>query len=417
MNGRTFLIFSSAAAALATGGCVSLTQQRADIAIENVKIVDLATATVSPARTVFVKEGRIQRIGPATARPNSAHRIDGGGRYLMPGMVDAHIHLRHAKERALLAYLQAGITTVREMNGRAFILKWRDEINAGLRQGPTLVVASPSIGNFSSPREGWPTPTTAAEGAARVVQFANEGYDLIKVYSFVPPTALDGIVAEAARRRIKVAGHAPIDVPLERLFSSHWWSLEHFTGVAAEIATEPSARLAADDNRDVFHAVEIDQEKLRRLAALAASRRIWQVPTIVYWEIVPASPLFRKAWGDPALRKLGLKTRLRILKAMYDAGAPIAVGTDSDGGDDLPIESYWDELALMERSGMPPAAVLRAATLGGLRMLGLENRGRIAPGFIADLVLVSCNPLTVIDCVRSPALVVSRGAVVAAPRP
>lgn len=165
-------------------------------------------------------QGRIVALPPNDQRWAAAQVVDGSGGVLMPGFVDVHVHLREAPESALTDYLRAGITTVRDMNGRPQVLKWRDEIQRGSRLGPRIVAGSPTVANISSPKEGYPTPKTTKQGRALVDGFVRQGYDFIKIYTFLPADAFKGITERALELGVRVAGHAPLAVSFEKLMSS-----------------------------------------------------------------------------------------------------------------------------------------------------------------------------------------------------
>ena len=382
-----------------------------DLVVSDVALLDPQTGNLTLHTTVVIDEGRIRAIG------NDGHwipdtTIDGKGAVLLPGLVEAHAHLREADESALEDYLEAGITTLRDMNGRPHVLRWRDEIANHARMGPRLIVASPTVANISSPHQGFPTPKTAEAGREVVDRFVSEGYDFIKIYTFLPTTAFDGIMARASERGVRVAGHAPLGVSLETLLASGLWSLEHETGLAEAVATPASAKLDAKDHRGVFQGVEIDEKRLEEVAQMVARHGVWQVATMVYWENVPPPEIARRAWEDPDVRALGHRSRLQIVKALYEAGAPLAVGSDSDAGEHLSATAIWDEMELMVEAGLPPLHVVKAATAEGARMLGLGDVGQMRVGAEADLVLVRCNPAENIRCIRDPIAVIRRGELV-----
>lgn len=401
-------------------GCATAPPPQADpidLVIVRATVLDPETGVLTPDRAVLIEDGRVLDIVATRSAPAARQTVDVEGGVLLPGFVDAHVHLREADESALLDYLRAGVTTVRDMNGRPGLLAWRDQIEAGTRAGPRMVVGSPTIANLSSPRQGFPTPTNADEAAAMVDRFRAEGYDFIKIYTFLPPDAFRGVADHSLSREFRFAGHAPIGVPFEDLLGSGLWSLEHLTGFAEAVATDASASADAEDNRGVFQAVEIDPARMARYARMALENGVWTVATLTYWDTTPPPGPAREAWNDPELRRLGHRSRRAMLKGLHDAGAPIAVGTDSDAGDDIAATAYWDELAAMVDAGLPPRAVIQAATIGGADMLRLPDLGRMSRGAIADLVVLRCDPIADMTCARQPVWVIRQGEVVVRPAP
>ncbi len=363
-------------------------------------------------QTVLVADGRIVAIGDrdSTVVPSGTRVIDAAGQVLVPGLVDAHIHLRDATESDLLTYLRAGVTTAREFNGRPFLLNWRDRIHSGDLLGPTLKVAAPTLGNFSSPRDGYPTPKTAEEGRAAVARFDDAGYDWIKVYSFLSPDAFAGVLAEAERRELPVGGHVPVALGLEEAVLSSLRSIEHLTEYVDASLTDASAKFDAKDMRSIFGAGELHPQRLELWIDETVEAGIWNVPTLVWFDRILPAPIAEEAWNDPALRRQGERNRRELVRRLHLAGAPLAVGTDSDAGDDLPASAIHLELAAMVDGGLEPEDVLRIATMGGAGLLELEDEiGSVEVGKRADLLLLRCDPRERIECTAELAAVISRG--------
>lgn len=146
---------------------------RAYVAFVGVDVLTMEDAQLLRDQTVLVGGTRITAIGARTrvGVPRGARLIEAQGRVLMPGLVDAHIHLRHADSTALMESLRAGITCAREMNGRPFILDWRDRINSGELAGPWLHVAAPTLGNSSRRKKDTRRPKRARRRRALLEAF------------------------------------------------------------------------------------------------------------------------------------------------------------------------------------------------------------------------------------------------------
>lgn len=390
-------------------------QLDADIAFVGVDVITMENQQFLYDQTVLTKGIRIIAIGARTQInvPHDTRIIEAQGKVLMPGLVDAHIHLRHADSTALVEYLRVGITSAREMNGRPFIRDWRDRINAGDLIGPWLQVAAPTFGNFSSPREGYMTPETHEDAAIAVARFHTEGYDWIKIYTFLSPEAFEGLMEESNRLGIPVGGHVPVRVGMPEIFSSSFMSIEHLTEYVGSTLTSESQELDDKDLRSVFGAGDINWSKMDSLISLTKAAGIWNVPTLVWFDRILPTSRVQEAWSNPDLRAQGERNRREIVRRLHEAGALLAIGTDSDAGDDLGAESIYDEIGAMIEAGIDPEEVLRLATVGGATLLGvLSETGTVTVGKRADFILLQCDPRSDLDCLRFPEMVVARGQVV-----
>lgn len=384
----------------------------AGVAFVGVTVLTMENGEVLDDQTVVTQNGRITVIGAreSVVVPAGVNRIEGRDRILMPGLVDAHIHLRHADPGDLLAYVQTGITCAREMNGRPFLLEWRGRIEAGELVGPCLKVAAPTMGNFSSPREGFPTPQSQAEGAEAVRQFHRQGYDWIKVYTFLPREAFVGVVNESSVLGIPIGGHVPIEVGLADFLSTEVRSIEHMTEYVSSSLTNEAVVLDEADFRSIFGAGNVDWEKMDSQVKSTVKARIWNVPTLVWFDRNLPAPMATDAWADTELREQGAQNRREIVRRLHKAGALMAVGTDSDAGDDLEASAIHDELQALHEAGINTEDVLEMATIGGARLLGLiDEIGSVSIGKRADLLLLSCDPRDDLSCLRQPDLVIVRG--------
>ncbi len=415
-NNRISLICSALFLLLSASSCSKLLANDEPLSdavvFVGVTVLTMEDGEVLEDQTLVTQNGRISVIGArdSVAIPEGANMIEGRSRVLMPGLVDAHIHLRHAETDDLLEYVKAGITCAREMNGRPFLLEWRERIDAGELVGPCLKVAAPTMGNFSSPREGFPTPQSQAEGAEAVRQFHRQGYDWVKVYTFLPRDAFVGVVNEASALGIPIGGHVPIEVGLADFLSAEIHSTEHMTEYVSSSLTDEATVLDKVDFRSIFGAGDVDWEKMDSQVRSTVKARIWSVPTLVWFDRNLPAPLAADAWADTNLREQGARNRREIVRRLHEAGALLAVGTDSDAGDDLAASAIHDELNALHEAGIKTEDVLEMATTGGAKLLGLiDEIGSVSTGKRADLLLLSCDPRDDLACLRQPDMVVVRG--------
>src|SRR5688572_31864642 len=167
------------------------------VVFENVNVIPMDRERVLEGQTVFVRDGRITQIGPAagTPAPAGATRVDGTGKYLMPGLAEMHGHLTAnylpdaARADVLYLYVANGVTTVRAMLGNPEAITTRDAIAAGKLLGPKLYVAGPALNGKVAP--------TPEDGARVVREQKQAGYDLVKMLGGMAPAVYDSIMRTA----------------------------------------------------------------------------------------------------------------------------------------------------------------------------------------------------------------------------
>ncbi len=415
-----------------------------------------------PGQTVLVRGETITAVGRFDP-PVDADVVDLRGRYLVPGLSEMHGHSYFEQIDPAL-YVVNGVTTVREMVGKPEFYRWRERIDSGELLGPRFVIASPLIdGSPSLWGEGLlPTieVTTAAEARVAVRRVQAGGADFVKVYSRVPRAALRAIATEARHRGIPFVGHCPDAVPMAEAARLGQRSFEHlhWTFFATSADEDLLRRRIEDieiDQSDYnawwnqMHPIEwdaahsYDASKASALFDLFAERGARQVPTLTYHRgIDHARTLSEQDRSDPRRRfvpetiqqmwdglvfpEYYLKGRtpeldaeweamfelqLELVGAMHRAGVPIMVGTDTGGA---PAQytgfTVHEELALLVQAGLSPADALRAATVEPAAFLGTQDtEGSIAPGKVADLVVLDADPLADIRHTQQIDAVVVRG--------
>jgi len=199
------------------------------IAIVNVNVVPMDQERVIQSQTVLIDNGRITAIGPASSTqvPTGALRIDAKGKYLLPGLIDMHVHIRSSE---LDKYLPAGITSVRNMWGYDELVPIMRDIDSKTRKGPRIF--SLTAGFDASPPQ-WPQTQISDDPAAipaLIDRQYNLGFREIKVYQKLSRAAYDTIVAVAQRKGMTFAGHMPPLVGLDHVLESGQRSIEHLGG-------------------------------------------------------------------------------------------------------------------------------------------------------------------------------------------
>jgi imidazolonepropionase-like amidohydrolase len=404
-------------------------------AFMNVNVIPMDAERVLRDQTVVVRGGRIEAIGPATnvSVPAGVTRINGRGRYLIPGLAEMHGHLPNQPgEQAantLFLYVAAGVTTVRGMQGHPVQLDLRRQVEAGQLTGPRLWLSGPALtGNAARDPE---------TGARLVREQHAAGYDLLKIHEALSPETYEAIMRTAREVGIPAGGHVPDAVGVQAVLSARQGTIDHLDNYIDELQPPNSPALSAD-GAERARLLGLHADPARIPALVDATRRagVAMVPTMPLWEVlIGAAPLEalralpelrymppvmvnswvtshqnRLAVTDAASARRHAEIRNQLLKAMSDGGVTILLGSDAPQQFSVPGFSIHNEMESMVAAGMSPYAVLHSGTLEVARHLGTEaEAGTIAVGRNADLVLLDGNPLENISAVRRLAGVMIRG--------
>lgn len=404
---------------------------RAELALTNVSVVDVATGSTRRGLTVLIGGGRILEVTDAGAAvPEGTEVFDGSDAFVIPGLWDMHVHLSLARESALPVLLANGVTGVRDLGSDLVeIDAWRAEIAAGVRAGPRIVRAGPML-NGESFNE-YQIPTESPEQARGIVRtLARVGVDFVKVHRRVPRDDYFAIVEEARARGLPVVGHIPMTVtPAEA--SDAGQLIEHtetlFEGTFGGGALSP---IELPDSIRAFRApsggaAALFARFVRNGTPVTPMLGAWRYlaehpdttalaePDIRYVahtlrEAARESPLIT-AEQVPVVQRLHGEYR-ETVRLMNDAGVMLLAGTDLASAWQIPGYSLHDELAALIDAGVSSAGALRAATLNPARILGRDDEfGSVEPGKIADIVLLAADPIDDIAATRRIVAVVSRG--------
>lgn len=389
-----------------------------------------------PARTgsaVLVRGERIEAVlDAATYVPAPGVRVvDVAGKYLLPGLIDAHVHLatppvREVALAMLRRNLYGGVTAVRDMGDDA---RFMAGLAYGARFGEypapdiayTALFAGP--GFFSDPRVQassrgeiagqvpWMREINAHTDMAEAVTLARgTGATAVKVYANLDGAAVAGIVAEATRQRIPVWAHAAVfpASPLDVVRSAAA-TVSHVCMLAYQAQPMPPAyhRRADVDESNFVNGMPAALEQV--FAEMKRRGTILDATLLVYVTIERMRAELPPGYGPPIYCSSDLAAR--ITRAAHAHGVQIAAGTDAPGDPEDPYPSLHQEMALLvSRGGMTPLQALHSATLIGARSLGQEaDMGSIAPGKLANLLFLDADPSRDIGATRNVALTVKRG--------
>ena len=392
-------------------------------AITHVSVVDVENGVVIPMQTVIVADGRIAQIGESEEIniPLRSNVIDGSGLYLMPGLVDAHVHYFDAPTFGRLLIVN-GILLVRDMGmPNDYILSLRDAINQGVTLGPEMITTGfildgdpPLIPQISL---GIKSPEDARLVVSRQV---DAGVDMIKVYSTLDRDVFLAILDEAQKHGIKVVGHVQDSIYIEDAAEAGLDSMEHWFGfekVIAKLLGDPIKLTYSGMGSQADYLTrldEVDPSALQEVYRRLRDSGLTVVPTVVTYRNYPdldavdfgyiegyeyLTPAVIAYWnahmaGQDKMDQAVWQNWAEIVKGLNQAGVPLMVGTDLMVPGIIPGYAVHDEMLIWQEVGIPAVDILRSATLIPAQFMGLGHRlGSIHEGKTASMVLVRGNPL------------------------
>jgi len=421
---------------LSLGMAIALSAHSAAIAQQSVsrpivlhaaRLLEIDTGRMITPGEILVEGERIAAAGSAVSHPAGAQVIDLGDTTLMPGLIDAHVHLflhpgaedlqtveESVPQRTVLAILaarddvMAGFTAERDMGtegaGSADTAV-RDAINKGLIPGPRMRISSNAVdilgghedANHFNPAQHVLSNATYANSAEEIVaairQQHKEGSDFVKMYETGADSMRDGVLQTPYQYTV-----AQLKVAVEET--------ARFGGNVAVHATgEPGTLYAAQAGvASIDHATQLSDETMR----IMKTKNIPAVPTFAIFEY------FMNASEAGARRERPmLEYKIKEFKRQIAAGIPFAVGSDVGP---FPHGTQARELELMVKYGMKPLAVLQADLINGARLLGWGGQiGELKAGYFADIVAVPGSPLEDITAVEHVSFVMKGGVVMRMP--
>jgi imidazolonepropionase-like amidohydrolase len=390
------------------------------VAITNVTVIDVVTGRLQNGVTVLTQGERIVSLGPSLAIPPGATRVNGTGKFLIPGLWDMHAHHQATGADCLDLFIAKGVVGTRDMGGDIdFILPLRERVRSGAVPGPEIVAAGPILDDAPPSFPYRRRVTNAQQAREAVADLKRAGVDFIKVHDHTPREVFFAIAQEAPKLGLPFVGHVPQGVRVEEAADAGMRSIEHLS------------------NYDVFgECVVGDSYRLgdcRRLFEKLAAKGVWQTPTMAFFETIPdvfsgrpvahaeyASDSFLKAMRHnievshvPAstLEKMRLagQVSLQVIKDMSSLGNRFLAGCDGL----VPGFCLHDELEWFTKAGFSPLQALQTATINPARFLGRQDtQGTIEVGKRADLILLNANPLLDIRNVTHIENVMIRGRLV-----
>jgi imidazolonepropionase-like amidohydrolase len=412
------------------------------IALEGATLIDGTGGRPIEDAVIVIRNGTIEAVARVNEIPvpKGAQRVDLVGKTVVPGFIDAHVHL---ERWAVPRYLAWGVTSVRDLSDDGdTALAIKHDVNLGAVLGPRVFSAG---GMIDAAPTTYPRATgvrTAEEARRAVDTRAVANADLIKVYTGLTPELLRPLLEEAASLRLRVAAHLGKTDALTAARAGVT-SIEHAAGVVQAAARSPNLYFRAHDRFLTGWTLEesnwaaLDSTALSRVARALATTRAAVVPTLALHdamahlddpayqtplglEDVPADAasvrdvtglLKRSGWRAPqftAFRR-GLPRIALFVREFKRAGGVVAAGSDAGNQLLVPGAALHREMALLVAAGFTPLEAVAAATRRGAQVLGADSLGMIAPGRVADLVILNRSPERDIAATRDIHRVMIRG--------
>lgn len=382
---------------------------------------------------IVIEGDKIIKIAPDSliSDEDDATVVDGESKYLLPGLIDTHVHIWDEAE--LFAYLAYGVTTVRNASGMPFHLEFSKQIEKGRLQGPRLLTTGPILnGRGPNTQVNHQIVNNAEEARLAVRDQYEQGYRHLKVYSNLSREAYEAILLESRKLELTIMGHPPEGVRDQGIPYSKSFNIE-FT----ELLDDDFVSIEHMESI-VWHGLydELNEVKMRQLARQIARSSTAVTPTLLAHRnlvmvaqsqgkylkrpgvklLNPFISEFEKEsydyWSNqsPGTRSNYDKFYLRATKIFQEEGVTLLTGTDSGIFTNIPGQSLIEELKLFAKAGLTPYQALKTSTVNPAQVLGIEDKtGQIKVGYAADLILVEGDPTKDIAALESLSGLIVRG--------
>lgn len=391
--------------------------------IKNVNIVPMTSDTVLWDQMMLIKDGHITQIADTISASEMAI-IDGNGGYLIPGLIDMHVHVWDAYELGL--YLANGVTTVRNLWGQPMHLRMKKSINEEKLIGPMFFTSSPKLTGPVFIGDDNLQLFTTEQAKTKVREYKERGYDFIKTYNGLKEELFDAVLQECKAQEFDIVAHPSAEVAYSYHFKPEIVTIEH----AEDIVQQPLN-------------YQLDTVRLREVVEVyASSPGTALCPTlVVYYNIYRMltednildsealdymNPLIRRVdskaqfdrWAHAKATDSTIVNRIKdqhkfhllAIRKLHQQGVNIVAGTDAGIGITPAGYSIHQELDFYRQAGMSNYEALKTATINPSKTHDfLKNLGSIEVGKIANLILIKKNPLEEPETLRQPQLLLLRG--------
>ena len=403
--------------------------------IKNVNVLSEDCSYFIKSQDVVIKDGVIVQIGKNQELNSISSCVDGTNQFLIPGLVDSHVHLKESKNDLFL-YLINGVTSVREMAGNPTILEWKKSIQKrGV--GPRIFVASPPIfsenglmGYYYSWTRQSVNYSTKKEAQIAIKKISDQGYDAIKMYGFVNPEMFKTTVEIAKEYNIPVIGHITL-VNLKTFYVSGQKEVAHVEELTIKTIDEFGKSISKNP-KEYLNFLKIRSSQIAKKLKqnhISVTSTIWLCESFsdkrfdlkaklrkielkyANPKIIEGTPLYKLGWlpgkngyeydgkedfNAKKMSSIYWKTYAAAIhimtKALVDNKVTIMAGTDANVSTVVPGFSLHSELESLSKSGMTNSQVLYSATVAPGNWMK-KKTGKIKVGYGSDLVLLRKNPL------------------------
>jgi len=438
------------------------------LCIENISIIDPVNG-LKANQTVILKDGKIFKVESTSNLILSSDNeiIDGTGKFLIPGLWDAHVHFAFLEELApsmFDLFLAYGITSVRDTGGKfEFVKKYKDLSLRDPLNSPRVMIAGPLLDGMPNVYDGSDLQhpelsvglATEEDVISQISKLDSLGVDLLKAYEMLTPEQFEVLAKYGKKHNLKVTGHVPLSMDVISASNAGLSSLEHLRNLelscasnADELWEKRKQILKEGKNepggvlRSKIHTLQrktavenYDDKKADEVLAVMAKNETWQIPTLALntaftkkhftrddfqksFEYLPVS--IEKQWKE-SIKGLALREatafniqytewKINMVRKIHETGIDIMAGTDCPIFFLTPGLSLHEELAILVESGLTPLEALKTATYNPAKYFNLENElGQIDENYWADLIILDANPLEAITNTTKINAVIKQG--------
>jgi len=391
--------------------------------ITNVNILPMNQDTILVNKMVYIKDGLIQNISN-NIKIKDVKIIDAKNKYLMPGLIDMHVHLWDRYELGL--YLSNGVTSVRNLWGMPMHLRIKEDIKNNKIISPIFFTTGPKLTGPEFIGNDNLNLMSPAEAKEKVISYKKRGYDFIKTYYGLTENIFDAVLKQAIISDMDVISHPSQKVAYSYHFNSQIKSIEH----VEDIIQQPlNYRLDTLKLTTVIN----DFEKSKQTAfspTLTVYNNIYQMLIDDYIledvQLQFMNPLIRKVetkaqferWYTSKLRDSSIVNtikeqhdfHIKIIKKLHKVGVTFICGTDAGISITIPGFSIHQELTFYKEAGLSNYEVLKTATVNASKTHAImNNMGTVEVGKIANLILIDQNPLLDLSALKKPRSVFVNG--------